>query len=62
MSSSVKQVERPRALRVGVSDDELTVDLDDGRTIVVPLSWYPRLEHATESQASFRSWLAARSR
>jgi hypothetical protein len=50
MSSSVKQVERPRALRVGVSDDELTVDLDDGRTIVVPLSWYPRLEHATSEE------------
>ncbi len=35
---------------VRVSDDALTVDLLDGRTISVPLAWYPRLLHATEAQ------------
>jgi hypothetical protein len=29
-----------------VSDDSLTVSLADGRTITVPLVWFPRLLHA----------------
>jgi hypothetical protein len=33
--------ERVRDVRV--SEDTLTVDLMDGRTISVPLVWYPRL-------------------
>jgi len=35
---------------VAVSDDELTVHLLDGRTISVPLVWFPRLLHATADQ------------
>lgn len=35
------------ALRVDVSDDTLCVELADGRTISVPLAWYPRLAHGT---------------
>ena len=35
---------------VRVSEDALTVDLLDGRTISVPLAWYPRLLHATPAQ------------
>jgi hypothetical protein len=31
------------AQNVAVSEDSLTVDLVDGRTIIVPLMWYPRL-------------------
>ena len=31
---------------MSVSEDALTVDLDDGRTIIVPVQWYPRLAHA----------------
>ena len=34
------------------SDDSLVVDLLDGRTISVPLAWYPRLLHATPSRRS----------
>jgi hypothetical protein len=33
----------PRAIHVGIADDKLTVDLADGRTVIVPLDWYPRL-------------------
>src|SRR5262245_41880958 len=33
----------PRAIHLGIADDKLTVDLVDGRTIIVPLAWYPRL-------------------
>ncbi len=36
-----------RAQSVKVTDDTLAVDLTDGRTISVPLAWYPRLLHGT---------------
>ena len=36
-----------RVRAVAVSEDELTVALMDGRTITVPLAWYPRLAAAT---------------
>ncbi|MGD0835821.1 MAG: DUF2442 domain-containing protein [Polyangia bacterium] len=35
---------------VHVTDDALSVDLADGRTIMVPLAWFPRLFHATAEQ------------
>jgi hypothetical protein len=34
-----------RIKSVNVTDESLTVDLADGRTITVPLAWYPRLSH-----------------
>jgi hypothetical protein len=36
--------------KVYFTDDTLSVDLNDGRTITVPLAWYPRLLHATREQ------------
>jgi hypothetical protein len=36
-----------RATNVAVTDDELSVQLADGRTIGVPLVWYPRLLQGT---------------
>ena len=33
-----------------VTDDTLTVDLDDGRTISVPIGWYPRLAYGTAAE------------
>ncbi len=36
-----------RVKDVRFTDDSLTVDLMDGRSISVPLAWYPRLAHAT---------------
>ena len=42
--------ERVRDVRV--SEDTLTVDLMDGRTISVPLVWYPRLFGGTAKQRS----------
>ncbi len=35
---------------VAVTEDELKADLLDGRSITVPLAWYPRLLHATPEQ------------
>ena len=39
-----------RITGVRVTEDSLTVDLLDGRTMTVPLAWYPRLLHASESE------------
>ena len=39
-----------RVKAVQVTEDTLVVDLIDGRTISVPLAWYPRLLHATSEQ------------
>jgi hypothetical protein len=35
----------PAAASVEVSEAELTVRLTDGRSLAVPLAWYPRLAH-----------------
>ncbi|HVR38514.1 MAG TPA: DUF2442 domain-containing protein [Thermoanaerobaculia bacterium] len=40
----------PHATEVSTTATELIVHLADGRTIIVPLSWYPRLQQATEEQ------------
>ena len=45
MSSLAAEQKEPRARSVSVSEDALTVDLVDGRTIIVPVAWYPRLWH-----------------
>ena len=39
-----------RAQSVSVMEDTLSVDLTDGRTISVPLVWYPRLTHGTPEE------------
>ena len=46
----VVTVALPKIVAVRVSEDTLSVDLEDGRTISVPLSWYPRLVYATEEE------------
>ena len=43
-----------RVVDVNVTDDTLSVRLMDGRTISVPLVWYPRLLNATAEQR--RNW------
>jgi len=39
-----------RVVNVTVTDDTLSVDLEDGRTISVPIGWYPRLAHGTPAE------------
>jgi len=39
-----------RATSVRVSDDALIVDLSDGRTVLAPLAWYPRLLRGTTAE------------
>ncbi|MGV0028128.1 DUF2442 domain-containing protein [Phormidesmis priestleyi] len=42
-SLTIELPEMPRIQKVIVTDDTLSADLSDGRTISVPLAWYPRL-------------------
>lgn len=50
MNSLAVEIQEARARSVTVSEDALTVDLVDGRTIIVPLVWYPRLWHGTAEE------------
>lgn len=47
MSISVLEIQECRAREVQVTEDYLVVELVDGRTITVPLVWYPRLWYGT---------------
>lgn len=40
----------PEPLAVRFDEDAMWVELEDGRTIGVPLAWFPRLFHATPEQ------------
>jgi len=40
----------PCAVRAEADNQSIRVSLDDGRTISVPLEWYPRLVHATDAE------------
>jgi len=45
----------PRAIEIDVTDDVLVVHLADGRTVSVPLVWFPRILNASASErADFR--------
>ena len=39
-----------RINNVTVTDDTLSVDLEDGRTIAIPIGWYPRLAYGTPAE------------
>jgi hypothetical protein len=45
MSTLVLEVE-PLVVEVSMTNEQLTVHLADGRRLIVPLTWYPRLWHA----------------
>jgi hypothetical protein len=40
----------PVAVEVTVTDEKLVVDLADGRSIAIPLEWYPRLLHGSPEE------------
>jgi hypothetical protein len=50
MSTSGIELRTSTARRVTVTDDVLTVDLSDGRTISAPIAWFPRLSHGTAAE------------
>jgi Protein of unknown function (DUF2442) len=49
MSTLVLEIE-PAIAEAKITDDELALDLTDGRSIQVPLTWYPRLFYASGSE------------
>jgi hypothetical protein len=54
MSTLVVEV---RAQSLVVTEDSLIVDLSDGRSITVPLAWYPRLVHGTPEERNNWRWI-----
>ena len=50
MSISGTELREAVARGVTASDEALIVDLADGRTITVPLAWFPRLAHGTPAE------------
>lgn len=54
MNTSAVEIAVPAAETVTVTEDTLTVELSDGRSLSVPLAWFPRLVHATAAER--RSW------
>ena len=50
MTTSAVELAVASAMTIAVTEDTLTAELMDGRTISVPLGWYPRLVHATPEE------------
>lgn len=50
MSAVVIDIHNLLIQDVTISDDSLTVELSDGRSISAPLAWYPRLWHGTPKE------------
>src|SRR5919199_3045599 len=48
--SAARTLVTPRAINVTITDDTLSVDLEDGRSILVPIGWYPRLAYGTPAE------------
>ncbi|MGI8425963.1 MAG: DUF2442 domain-containing protein [Actinomycetota bacterium] len=52
MSSSPAELRSALAIGVRLTDEHLVVNLTDGRTLTIPLSWFPRLVEGTSSERS----------
>ena len=52
MSTLTVEARVARVQHVAITEDALTVDLADGRTLSVPLAWYPRLQNASRKERS----------
>ena len=50
MNISGTELRAALAHSVSVTEDALIADLADGRTITVPLAWFPRLAHGTSAE------------
>jgi len=54
MTTLALEIEVPKAENVRITKDTLSVDLSDGRTISVPIEWFPRLVYATSKE--LKNW------
>lgn len=57
MNTLVTEIHIVKGENITVSDDTLTLDLADGRTISIPLAWYPRLLHGTTDERRHWEWI-----
>ena len=49
MNTSIVETD-PLATQIEVTYEKLIVNLIDGRSLIIPLSWYPRLLYATKKE------------
>lgn len=54
MNISAAETTAPHATEVSVTEDTLSVELSNGRTLSVPIEWYPRLAHDTLAERQTR--------
>ena len=52
MNSLLTEIQIAKAMNVAVTDESLTIDLADDRTITVPIAWYPRLVYGTGQECN----------
>ena len=50
MNTLAVEIQIPNVQNVTVTEDTLSVELSDGRSISVPLGWFPRLLHSTQEE------------
>ncbi len=50
MNTLMTEVRMASAQGVSITEDEIILELTDGRTISIPLVWYPRLYHGTDAE------------
>lgn len=48
MNSVTIYINSPRIIAFSISNDTLSIDLEDGRSLSVPISWFPRLAYGSE--------------
>ena len=54
MPTSAVELSLPNVENLTITEETLTVELSDGRTLSVPLAWFPRLLHASPKER--RNW------
>jgi hypothetical protein len=57
MNTLISESQRILATDVRINEDTLTVELDDGRSLSVPIAWYPRLLHGSQSERNHWEWI-----
>ncbi len=55
--SSVQWARALTGEEVRIGEDTLTIDLADGRSISIPLAWYPRLLHGRPEERTNWHWI-----
>jgi hypothetical protein len=57
MNTLVAEIQIVKGIDLIVSNDSLTVELADGRTLSIPLAWYPRLLHGSQTERNDWEWI-----